>query len=60
MSDYERLCSLLGVPLAEGKTVGLTVILVFLGLGLDSVKSQIKIPIDKLKNIKVCFNILAE
>ena len=39
MSDFERFRSLLGVPLAEGKTVGPTVILVFLALELDSVMS---------------------
>ena len=48
MSDYEWLCSLLGVHLDEGPTV----ILVFLGLELDSVMSQIKIPIEKLKELR--------
>ena len=47
MSDFEWLCSLLGVHLAKGKTVGPTVILLFLGLELDSVMSQIKITFDK-------------
>ena len=52
MSNFEQLCALLGVPLAEDKTAGPASILVFLGLELNSISFRIQIPADKLAKLK--------
>ena len=52
MSNFEQVCALLGVPLAEDKTAGPASILVFLGLQLNSISFRIKIPADKLAKLK--------
>lgn len=52
MSNFEKMCASIGVPLAEGKTVGPTLILVFLGLELNSILFQIQVPEDKLHKLK--------
>ena len=44
-------CTLLGFPVAKKKVEGPTTILPFLGLELDSVKQQIRLPEDKLKDL---------
>ena len=42
------LCAKIGVPLAPGKTVGPTTALQFLGVTLDSVSMEARLPEDKL------------
>ena len=42
-----RECSSLGVPIAEHKTCGPTTCLVFLGIEIDSVKGELRLPHDK-------------
>ena len=47
-----RLCDHLGVPLAPENIIGPSQVLVFLGLEIDSVKMEIRLPEDKLVKIK--------
>lgn len=49
---FSRMCSLLGVPLAEEKLVGPCNKLVFLGLELDSVLMMIRIPLIKVEELR--------
>ena len=45
-------CTELGVPLAKEKSEGPTTCLTFLGLELDSVKMQVRVPLEKIQEIK--------
>ena len=51
METFFKLCQSLGVPIADEKTEGPTTILVFLGLELDLELMEVRIPIDKVKQI---------
>ena len=46
------LCAELGVPLAEGKTVGPSTVITFLGIELDFIKFEARLPQDKLLKAK--------
>ena len=46
----------LGVPIAQGKTVGLTQIIEIIGIILDSIKLEARLPQDKVKHIKEAFS----
>ena len=48
MRSFMDLCAKIGVPLAPGKTVGPTTALQFLGVTLDSVSMEARLPEDKL------------
>lgn len=52
VDTFSSICSEIGVPIAEEKSVGPTTILVFLGLELDSVTMSIRIPIKKIEELK--------
>lgn len=52
MDCFKALCDDLGVPIAEDKTLGPSCTMVFLGLEIDTVKMSIRIPIDKLIEVK--------
>ena len=52
MQTFTSVCNTLGVPVAVEKTVGPATALTFLGLEIDSVKKQVRIPIDKLYNLR--------
>ena len=47
-------CQLLGVPVATHKVVGPTTVLTFLGICLDTVKMEIRLPDDKLARLQDC------
>ena len=47
-----RLCRYLGVPLASHKQVGPTSCLVFLGIEINSVTGQLRLPADKLTRLQ--------
>ena len=47
-----RICRQLGFPIAEGKIEGPATILVFLGILLDTVKLEMRLPEDKLAALK--------
>ena len=47
-----RLCRELGVPIAEHKTDGPTTCLVFLGIEIDTVAGQLRLPGDKLRRLQ--------
>ena len=49
-----EMCSLLGVPLAEDKTDGLSTVITFLGFELDSDRLELRIPEEKVSKIKEC------
>ena len=48
MLDFSDICKELGVPIAQEKTEGPSTSLVYLGYLLDTIKSQIKIPGEKI------------
>jgi hypothetical protein len=52
MSTFQHLCSEIGVPLADDKSVGPTTCLTFLGLDIDTVQMLVKIPDPKLLELK--------
>lgn len=52
MSHFRELCLEIGVPLAEDKWEGPTTVLTFLGLELDSVKQEIRLPRAKLEDLR--------
>ena len=56
LSKAKVLCSELGVPLAEEKTVGPSTVITFLGIELDSVKFEARLPKDKLLKAKDSVN----
>ena len=47
---FQDVCVILGVPLAEEKTVGLVKMLIFLGIELDTLLMEARLPQDKLLN----------
>lgn len=52
MQNFTDICRELGVPLAVDKTVGPTTVLTFLGLEIDSIQRQVRIPADKIHSLK--------
>lgn len=52
MSHFENCMNELGVPIAEEKTEGPKTIIIFLGLEINSVKMIIRIPMDKVSEIR--------
>ena len=48
MLEFSDMCKELGVPIAQEKTEGPSTSLVYLGYLLDTIKSQIKIPGEKI------------
>ena len=60
MRSFSTLCLELGVPVASNKTVGPTHVLIFLGLELDSLEMKIRIPLEKLIELKQCLLFVLE
>ena len=52
MNNFRTICSDIGVPLAEEKTLGPSCIMTFLGLEIDTLEMVIRIPQDKLTEVK--------
>ena len=48
---FKSIMDNLGVPLADEKTAGPTQIIIFLGLELDSIKMEVRIPLDKITEV---------
>ena len=48
LDNFQQVCAELGVPLADEKTMGPAQVLTFLGLEIDSVKGQIRVPHEKI------------
>ena len=46
------LCARLGLPVAPSKTVGLSTVLTFLGIEIDSVSQELRLPADKLSQLR--------
>ena len=42
----------LGIPIAESKSVGPTTVLVFLGLEIDSLAMTIRIPLNRIEELR--------
>lgn len=53
LSTFREVCSSWGVPLAEDKTVEPTEILTFLGIEFDTQKMELRLPAEKLVEIKI-------
>ena len=51
MSTFQDICRNIGVPLNNDKTVQPTTCLIFLGLEIDTVKMQIRIPQNKVREL---------
>lgn len=51
MSTFQEICNGVGVPLNEDKTVQPTTCLIFLGLEIDTVNMQIRIPQNKVREL---------
>ena len=52
LTSFQGMCDQLGVPLAPEKTVAPKTVLCFLGLEIDSVRRQVRIPSEKLMKLK--------
>ena len=52
MQEFLRICSELGVPIADDKLIGPTTALTYLGIEIDSVAMTIRLPPEKLEQIK--------
>ncbi|CAG2238307.1 unnamed protein product [Mytilus edulis] len=52
LETFKKICSDWGVPLAEDKTVQPTEILTFLGIEFDTLKMEMRLPGEKLTNLK--------
>ena len=48
MSAFLSMCADIGIPIAPDKTVQPTQVITFLGLELDSVAMEVRLPVDKL------------
>ncbi|KAK3108908.1 hypothetical protein FSP39_018419 [Pinctada imbricata] len=58
MTEFVTICDFIGVPLAHEKTVGPTTKLVFLGIEIDTIEMMIRIPSEKVENLKVLIQTL--
>lgn len=52
LNSFLALCGNIGVPIAHEKTMGPSTCLEFLGITLDSIKQEARLPIDKLEKGK--------
>ena len=52
VSTFESSCNELGVPIAEEKSVGPTTVLIFLGMEIDSNEMIVRIPLQKIEELK--------
>ena len=52
MCTFRSICLELGVPLAEDKTLGPTTCLVYLGLEIDASSMTVRIPSDKIQQLR--------
>ena len=50
LNSFKHLCRLIGVPLADHKTVGPTSCLTFLGIEIDLKTAEARIRIDKIES----------
>ena len=48
----DRACAQLGIPIAEHKRESLTTCLTFLGIEVDTVSGQLRLPADKFEHLK--------
>jgi len=49
LETIKTVCSELGVPLSIGKTRGPTPVIIFLGIVIDTIKQEVRLPEDKLQ-----------
>lgn len=52
LSQFLKLCDYLGVPIAPEKTVGPRTVLPFVGITLDTINSEARLPEDKLQKCR--------
>jgi len=53
LNSFDACCNQFGIPIATEKTEGPTTVIVFLGLELDSVLMQVRIPLEKIEKIVI-------
>ena len=56
MATLDQACATLGIPIAEHKWDGPTACLTFLGIEVDTMASQLRLPADKLQRLKECLD----
>lgn len=56
MTSFEIMCSEFGIPLNKDKTLGPTTSLIFLGLEIDTISMQIRIPAHKVIELSQLLN----
>lgn len=56
MDILDRICNILGVPIAEHKRAGPTTCLVFLGIIIDTLVGELRLPADKLQRLRDLFD----
>ena len=57
---FRAVCAQLRVPLAEEKTTGPCQTIIYLGLEIDSVKQQIRVPVHKVQALRVQIQTILE
>ena len=60
MDTFTSICQNIGVHIANEKSVGPCIILVFLGLEIDTKKKVIQIPLHKLEEVLQFLNLFIE
>lgn len=60
MHTFQDICSEIGVPLNQDETNVLTINITFLGLDIDTVNTQVKIPVNKVLELKLLTQRLSE
>ena len=53
LAKFLQICSLIGIPIAHHKTVGPARVLPFLGITLDTVKQEARLPMDKVEKCRL-------
>ena len=53
LNRLEQVCSQLGVPLAAHKKEGPTAVIMFLGIEIDTLVGELRLPEDKMERLKM-------
>ena len=56
MTQFQGACDEIGVPIAHEKTKGLAEVITYLGLEIDKVHKQIRIPAEKIQTTIRCID----
>ena len=53
LQTFREVSSQLGVPIAEEKTVGACQVITYLGLEIDTIQQQVRVPADKVRALQI-------